>query len=230
MAGPALQQALVLHARPWRETSLLVEVFTRQHGRLGVLARGVRSEKSRKRGLLGPFQPLLISWGGRGELASLRDVEAASAAIPLHGENLVCGLYCNELLMWLLQRGDPQAELWPRYLRTLTALAKTGDPRGPLRLFERDLLDALGFGLVLEHEAESAAPVQPDRYYRYDPGAGPRPIAVGEEGAVSGQSLINLRHGQLASADLAPVRRLLAAALAELLEGRPLHSRALLHG
>ena len=223
-----LQEALVLHTRPWRETSLLVEFYTRDHGRLGALARGVRSEKSRLRGLLVPFQPLLISWGGRGELASLRHAEAASAAIPLSGKALVCGLYCNELLMHLLHRGDQQRGLWTRFIHTLTGLVQSDDPRRHLRLFERDLLDALGFGLQLDHEAESDVPLNPDRHYRYDPEAGPRPVALSQAGAIAGSHLINLREGHLQPEDLASARQLLAAAIAELLDGKPLHSRELL--
>ena len=168
-----LEPAFVLHARPWRESSLLVEIFGRGHGRLGLVARGARRPKSRMRGLLQPFIPLLLSWRGRGELATLIGAEAESTALPPSGSTAIVGFYLNELLMRFLHRHDPEPALFDHYRATLGRIANEGDPEPVLRIFEKRLLEAMGYALELEREADSGLAIEPDRQYRYVMDTGP---------------------------------------------------------
>lgn len=169
------QPAYVLHARPYRETSLLLECLTRDHGRLGVVARGVRGSRGRvRRSDLEPFQPRLMNLQLRGELATLRLVEPAAAPLRLAGDALLAGLYANELVVRMSARQDPHAGLFGVYQGTLKRLAR-GDPLAwTLRRFERDLLALLGFALQLEFDADSGQPLQAEHGYRYVPEHGPR--------------------------------------------------------
>lgn len=224
--GAQLQPGYLLHQRDYRDTSLLLEVFTREHGRLGLVARGARAPKSRMRGLLQPFQPLLLSWGGRGELGTLTAVEAAGPAQRLSGTALYSGFYLSELLMRLLQRHDPHPELFAAYAEALQGLQH--EAQRPLRLFEKHLLDALGYGLLLDHEADSGEPVSAEAEYVYALESGPQrcsPAAVCGL-RLSGRSLLSLAAEELADAQsLADSKRLLRAALDLYLGGRELKTR-----
>ncbi len=164
----------VLHRRPWRESSLLVELFTTEHGRIGAVARGARSARSAWRGLAEPFQPLELGWVRRGELATLNALEPVGQRLTLAGRSLWCGLYVNELLMRLLPRDDPAPLLYDHYQVTLTALTSSQDQAAVMRRFEWHLLTELGVMPQLDREAESAQPLVPDQLYRLDPEAGPR--------------------------------------------------------
>lgn len=171
------QPAYVLHERPYRETSLLIETLTRDHGRVGLVARGVRKEKPRyARGTLAPMQPVLLSWAGRGELVTLTGADAAGLGVTLAGEALVSALYLNELLVRLLARNDPHPELFDRYATCLAELAGGSPIAWTLRRFERDLLAELGYALLLELDAHGRA-VAPAQDYSYDPERGPIPWA-----------------------------------------------------
>ena len=221
-----LQPGYILHQRAYRDTSLLLEVFTREQGRCGLVARGARAPKSRVRGLLQPFQPLLLSWTGRGELGTLAGVEADGAAPRLPGSVLYSGFYLNELLMRLLQRNDPHPELFVAYGEALHGLQS--EPQRPLRLFEKHLLEALGYGLLLDHEAGSGEPVNAESDYVYALESGP----VRCEGAaarglrLSGRSLLSLAAEELADAQsLADSKRLMRAALGLYLGDRELKTR-----
>lgn len=187
------QPAYVLHARPYRETSLLLECLTHDHGRIGVVARGVRSEKGRlQRAQLEPFQPLLLDLLFRGELATLRAVEPAGAPRRLTGDGGMAGLYVNELVVRLTGRQDPQVDLFAIYATALERLA-AGEPLAwTLRRFERDFLQSLGYGLVLDREADSQRPLAAEASYRFHPEVGAVVCADGEAGAVRGADLLAL--------------------------------------
>lgn len=189
------QSAYVLHARPYRETSLLLECLTRDHGRLGVVARGVRSERGRarlQRPLLEPFQPLALDLLQRGELAALRAAEAAAAPLRLAGDAGLAGLYLNELVVRLTGRQDPYPALFDAYARTLSRMA-AGEPLGwQLRRFERDLLEALGYALQLECDADSGEPLAVDGAYRYQAEHGPVRCRTNEPHALRGGDLLAL--------------------------------------
>ena len=223
----------VLHSRPWRETSLIVEGFAREHGRVGLVARGVRRARSRLRGALLPFHPLLLSWSGRGELPTLTGADTGSGPVrTLRGRALFSGFYLNELLLKLLPRNDPHPDLFDDYRRALAALGEEGRALdGVLRTFEKRLLDALGYGPTLDRAADTGAPVSPDRRYRYVPERGPVEAACAEDGpVVSGRTLLALAGGRLGGGgdlERAEARRLMRAVLAPHLGPRPLGSRAL---
>src|SRR5690348_10808885 len=153
------QPAYVLHARAYRETSLLLECLTRDQGRLGVVARGVRGERSRlRRAQLEPFQPLLMDMLLRGEMATLTAVEAAGMPLRMPGDVGLAGLYLNELVVRLTGRQDPLPPLFDAYAQTLARLASGESLAWTLRRFERDLLELIGYGLQLQHDADTGEP------------------------------------------------------------------------
>lgn len=226
----AQEPAFVLHHHEYGETSLLLEVLTRWHGRLGVVAKGARRARSPLRSTLIPFQPLVIGFSGRGELPTLTAAEALTAAPALAGQTLFCGLYLNELLLRLLHRHDPHERLFVRYAEALAALAGNDPSEAVLRVFEKRLLEELGFGLVLDHEVGSGAPVQAGCQYRYLPEQGPvRADASSHDGiAIGGATLLALANERLDNAEtLREAKRLLRALLARQLGERPLVSREL---
>ncbi len=187
------QPAYVLHARPYRETSLLLECLTRDHGRIGVIARGVRSGKGRsQRALLEPFQRLAMDLLMRGELATLRGAEPLDAPRRLLGDTGLAGLYVNELVVRLTGRQDPHPDIFDAYAQTLARLCAQEPLAWTLRRFERDFLQALGYALVLTRDAASGEPIDPDGRYRYQAESGPVPCMAGDAGALSGDALLAL--------------------------------------
>ena len=223
------EPAYVLHARPYRETSLLVEVFSRRHGRLGLLAKGAKRRKSPLAGLLLPFLPLRLSWSGRGELGVVTGAEGAGPAHPLRGDALYCGFYVNELLLRLLHRHDAHEGLFGAYEAALETLAQAGAGEAPLRLFEKRLLAELGYALVLDRAA-CGGPLEAEALYRYEPERGPvRVNGAGGQGLlVHGRTLLALGADRLDDPEvLGEAKRLMRGVLAVQLDGRPLHSRVL---
>ncbi|MDN5870883.1 MAG: DNA repair protein RecO [Nitrococcus sp.] len=223
-----LEPAYVLHRRAYRETSALAELFTAEHGRLGVVARGMRSKRSPWQALLQPFTPLSVSWQARGELGTLTDVEPSGRPALPAGERLLCGFYLNELLLRLLQREDPYPELFQHYARALALLAGSGAEQPLLRSFERDLLAAMGYGLSLSHDA-SGEPIESQRWYRYEIDLGAVPVTVPRGRlVVQGATLHALASGIFPDAEVeAQARRLMRAALRPHVGERPLKSREL---
>jgi DNA repair protein RecO (recombination protein O) len=145
------QPAFVLHTTPWRETSLVVEVYSRDHGRLALAARGAKRPTSQFRGLLSPFCPLSVSWTGRGEVKTLMRAEWLGGMVPLRGEALLAGFYVNELMVRLLPRADPHERLFGAYVEVLRGLAQEEERHDALlRCFELELLAQIGYGLALE--------------------------------------------------------------------------------
>lgn len=231
------EPAFVLHARPWRESSLLVEVLGANHGRIGLLARGVQGGAKRhvQRAALQPLQYIRLDAVQRGELAQLRAAEALDAAPRLAGDATLAAFYLNELVMRLAPRNDPQPDLFAAYARARARLG-AGDPLGwTLRRFERDLLDALGFGFDLVCDGDGTA-IDPAARYRLDPEHGPRRL-LSDRGhddrsaAATGRALLALaadshdRDGEAPdSSDLASLRRALRPVLAYHLGSRGLKS------
>ena len=159
--------SFVLHSYPFRETSLVLEVFSREHGRVPLVARGARRPKSALRGLLMSFQPLALSWFGKNELRTLHSAEWQGGQPQLQGTALMCGLYLNELLLNLTARDDPHEHLFDYYRQTLQRLVHEEDHAATLRCFEKHLLQELGYALLLEHEAGGNAPIEEGKQYRY---------------------------------------------------------------
>ncbi len=227
-----------------------MELFTEGHGRVGAVARGVTSRGWQ--GLLEPFTPLLVGWGGRGELKTLTTVDTGGAARPLRGEALACGFYLSELLLRLTRRDDPHPRTWYAYGRTLEALAEgvpgdAGDGAGgggsagesAMRGFEVVLLRESGYGMELR-EDRHGAPIEPDRVYRYRVEAGAEPVdgggvadGVADSAAaygveVRGGTLLALAEGRLSGeGQLREARRLMRTVVHHHMGGRPLRSREL---
>lgn len=212
----------LLQQRPYRETSQLLEVFCATQGRVGLVARGVRGARSRLRGVLQPFRPLLLSWRDHGELCTLTGAESGGAPVALIGERVFHGWYLNELLLRLLQRRDPHAVLYPLYAQTLEHLPGGGG-EAALRRFEKRLLEEIGYGLQLPDTLNA------DTRYRYDPENGPEPVNGYPRDSVPGSTLIALRDECFDATDTRiEVRLLLRTAIDRQLGGRELESRRLL--
>jgi len=224
------QPAYVLHARAWRETSLLVEVLSADHGRLGLIARGVRGPRRQAlRAALQPLQHIRLDALQRGELAYVNGAEAIDAAPSLRGDATLAGFYVNELVLNLAPRQDPQPALYALYGEVRARLANAGDLAWTLRRFERDLLEAIGSGFDFGRDGDGAA-IDPAARYRLDPEHGPRRVH-GERNAgdrarsVTGRALLALAADQRpALEDLAGLRRVLREVLASHLGGRGLKS------
>jgi len=215
------QPAFILHARAWRETSLLIEAFTRDHGRVGLVARGVRSAKSRfARASLQPLQPLLLGWSARGELGTLTQAEQTGSPWRLSGDALFAGMYVNELVLRLSSRNDAHPVAFGAYTECLARLADGDDIAWTLRRFERELLADLGYALTLTHTADGV-PVEGDVAYAYIGDSGP--IAWREGGGfvrVAGSALLALDRDERPSvSDLADLRRLMRSIIRDLVGG-----------
>jgi len=227
-----LEPAFLLHHYPWRDSSRILELLTRGHGRVSVFARAARRGGSSLPAALQPFGELLVSWTARAEAGQLTGAERARAPALLAGDRLMSGFYANELLIRLLPRHDAHPALYDAYAALVAALQDTAvDAARALRLFEKRLLEELGWGLELRHEAGSGVPLEPRRCYRYRLDAGAEPVnGVADDAlAFSGASLLSLAREELTDGQsLADARRLLRAALDQCLEGRPLRTREVL--
>jgi DNA repair protein RecO (recombination protein O) len=226
-----LQPAYVLHHRPYRDTSRILELFTRDYGRVSVFARGARS--ARKAGtaltsILQPFNRLLVSWSGRGEAGQLTAAEFDGTVSSLPPDRLVSGFYLNELLLKLFARHDGHPDVFSLYGATLEALKVDAEGVRPLRLFEKRLLDALGYGLALAREVEIDRPLEQRYVYRYRFDQGATRIEGVAEGVdiFSGRTLLAVAREDFADpAVCAEARTLLRAALDRCLDGKELQSR-----
>lgn len=218
--------AFVLHTRPWRETSLIVDIFSRHHGRLGLVARGARRAGAALKARLIPFQPLTLSWFGRGQLRTLHAAEWQGGGLMLRGHALMCGFYLNELLLRLLPEGDAHETLFDHYTLALADLDARPDVEPVLRRFELDLLSELGYAQSLGHLADGGA-IDPEARYGYEIGKGV--IPPGHATTYSGQTLLALAAGDFSqAATLAEGKLLTRALLAHYLGEKPLATRQLL--
>lgn len=214
------QAVYVLHTRPYRESSLLVDCFSKTFGRVSLIAKGVRQAKSRRVGLLQPFIPLLISWVGRTDLYTLCQLEALCAQRLFSGEQLLCGLYINELLMRLLQREDPHPELFEAYERLLIELVQASNCERALRIFEKNLLGTLGYAFSFEA-------IQENSHYRFEGATGFIQTDSSTHETFSGESLLALNAENLGDHHLKEIKKLMRQALFFLLNDKPLKTREL---
>lgn len=219
------QPAFVLHARAWRETSLIVDLLTHDHGRIAVVARGLRSARQQpQRAALQPLQHVRADFLLRGEMARLLQAEALDAAPLLQGDTVMAAFYINELLMRLLPRQDAVPEIYQRYAEVRAELAGTQALPWLLRRFERDLLELLGFGFAWD-SSEDGVRLDPAARYRLDPQQGPVRDPRHNPGSVSGAALLALADDrQPPAAQLAELRGALRGVLAAHLGGAPLKS------
>jgi DNA repair protein RecO (recombination protein O) len=220
-----LAPAYVLHQYAYRDTSRIVEVMTADHGRLSLFARGANGPKSSLRGVLRPFQRILVSWSGKGEACQLATAEIDGCVTNLAPERLMSGFYLNELLLKLTERWDPHPEIFLSYAACVQALCDGDNEEPTLRRFEKRLLNDLGYGLELGRTGEGL-PVELGRYYRFAAESGPQPCVAEAPGAVYGQSLADLQAESFGDArSLRDAKRVLRAAIDACLDGRTLKSR-----
>jgi len=223
------QPAFVLHTYAYRETSLIVEAFTSDYGRVAMVARGARRPRAEMRGLLQGFQPLLLSWAGQHELKTLQRGEWRGGLPLVRGSALLCGFYLNELLLKLLPREDPHPGLFVSYEAALTELAAGAEQAPVLRRFELMLLTELGYALPLVREADTGGPIDPRARYHYAFDRGPRrtlPSPGARLPLVRGETLLALANGVYADAETAAeAKRLMREVLDHYLEQRGVESR-----
>ncbi len=225
------EPAFVLHSYPFRETSLVLEVFSRRYGRVPLVARGARRPRSALRGLLMAFQPLLLSWFGKHELRTLHSAEWQGGQPQLQGTALLCGFYLNELLLNLMARDDPHENLFDYYQQTLQRLAQEDDHAITLRCFEKRMLQELGYALSLETEADTGRPVVPEKSYRYilERGAVTDTTDATQGMPVAGKTLLDMAADDYSDMNSARQgKQLMRMLLDHHLSGRTLHTRELM--
>ena len=229
MSGKRVDQepAFLLHAHPWRETSLVLDVFSRAHGRLPLVAKGARRPHSQLRGVLMNFQPLLVSWSGRGEVRTLTGAEWVGGQPLLTGAAMMCGYYANELITRLLPRDDAHPALFEAYATLLHALSSHASQDVSLRRFELSLLRELGYAPTFDHD-ENGEPLRPDARYLFIIERGPvlADAAHGDIPSLSGRALLDLAGDDLSNPDtLFQAKNLMRRLIAHLLGNQPLESR-----
>jgi len=224
------QPAWLLHHRPYQDSSRILDVLSRDHGRLSLVARGSRSAKSKLKGILRPFLPLQLSWVIRSDLGTLTGAEMNGAPISLSGDSLLSAYYLNELLLNFLHRHDPQPEIFATYHATINELNAHHDVAMVLRHFELELLRLLGYALNLDHDTETGAALEPGAEYEYRVEHGPVAV-VSREGPMvfTGAELIAVAREEFAdAATLKHAGRLLRQVIAWHLDGKELRSRKVL--
>lgn len=226
------QPGWVVHRRPWRESSLLIEFFSREHGRVGLVAKGARSARSAWRGVAEPFAPLVASWGRRGEMGTLTLLEPAGARHELTGRALWCGLYVNELLLRLLERDDPHPEVFDACEKVFGGLAAGNEPQSLLlRRFERALLEGMGVAPDFAFDAAGGEAIHAGSLYHLQPEVGFVPVERGGTGVFRGAAIRALETGSTDDRDTArEMRELMRLLIDHHLAGRELASRRLLAG
>jgi len=231
MKRVALEPAYVLHRRSYRETSFLIEIFTKQYGRISLVARGARKARSALQGILQPFIPILISWAGNGELMTMTHAEPYGEVKQLQKECLYAGFYLNELLLGLLHKWDAYPHLYQIYAQTIAVLQNNQLEEKTLRLFEKNLLEELGYAL-LPKSSDLKNEFLPDAYYRFVPEQGfvlsPASHSDPAQSRVfSGKNLIAIAEENWHTESLQDAKRLIRFVLTPLLGARQIHSRKL---
>ncbi len=223
-----LAPAYILHRRKYRDSSLILEMFTPAEGKIAAIAKGVMSGKRSKSGSLQPFYPLWVGWSGRGEIKTLTKVEPRSIPIALKARSLYCGFYINELLMYLIQRNDPQLQLFELYETALHELGSSCNREAVLRKFELKMLTELGYQLELQQDITSGKPLDPEIHYEYRLEVGPVPCDSRLKTSIQGATLIKLANNQtMEGQEITEARNLMRRVINFHLDGRPLKSREL---
>lgn len=222
-----LQSAFILQQRKFRETSLIMDVLTRDFGRISLLAKGVRKPKSKTAGLLQPFIPLVISYFGKTELKTLTTVESIQPCLKLQGTALYSGFYINELISCFLHKDDPHPEVFDHYRECLSSLAGQETMETALRNFELSLINHAGYGLQLNHIVNKKNPGNPSKKYSFDAELG---LIEADDGQFSSETLqaINLREFSDPRV-LIEAKRLMRTVIDVCLQGKPLKSRTIIN-
>ena len=221
-------KAYVLHTRAYKNTSLIIEVITREHGRMALVAKGAKRINSPFQGLLQPFSPLFVVWGGRSEMKTLYKAETMSGPGKLAGELIYSGFYINELIIYLLHKHEAHPALFDRYQNCLDKLQRGQETELTLRYFELQLLEELGYGVSLEHELQTEQPVLPDRLYAYTMEMGFSSVSGDDTTLlyVSGDTLLALAASNICTEkQKSEAKKLLRSILDYHLEGRPIKTR-----
>ena len=221
------QAAFVLHQRPFRDSSQILDVLSREHGKLSLVARGSRGARSKLKGVLRPFLPLRLSWVQRSDLGTLTGAESAGSPLSLTGDALMAGYYANELLLNFLHRNDPQPEIFDLYSGALHALRARNDIAATLRHYEMVLLELLGYALMLDQESGTESPLDAGRSYEYRVEEGPVRVSRAEGTMVfSGATLGAIAAQRFEDPDtLRSANRLLRHVIAYHLGGKELKTR-----
>ena len=226
-----LHPVYILHYRPYRETSMLLDIFSRDHGRTGLVAKGAKQKRNSTSLLLQPYQRLSMSWSGTGDLVTLNKVEADRPTRILEGERLISAFYINELVIRLLHKHEAHPELFGIYDTTLDDLvAREIEHQVVIRIFEKRLLQALGYGLILDHEVDTGAHIDVDKDYYYQAERGPvTSLPIGNDYVkISGTTLRSLAQGNLVGKNVQDEsKKLMRYVLQKHLGQKPLASRAL---
>ncbi|MDR1310897.1 MAG: DNA repair protein RecO [Burkholderiaceae bacterium] len=224
------QTAYVLHRHMYKESSLILDVFSRDYGRVVLVAKGAKRPHSRLRHVLQSFQPLLLGWSGRTELRTLFSVEWMGGVAPLENAALFYGFYLNELLLKLLAREDPHPALFDHYVRALTRFTRSESPQAVLRQFELAVLKETGVAADLSVNRSNGQPIEPDEVYVVEPEGGPRPAQMGDTlPRVAGQTLIDMVNEDYGSAMTQTQSKLLMRSLLTYhLNGVPIQTRQIL--
>jgi DNA repair protein RecO (recombination protein O) len=229
MLHSELEPAFLLHSRPYRNTSMLVNFFTLNYGRIDAVVRGARSPKSKNKGLLQLFTPVLINWYGSGELVTIKNIEPNGFINLLQGDGVFYGIYINELLIKLLHTHDPHLDVFNSYTNLLQQFSHQTPTEKDLRCFEKQLLIALGYGLHLDSDSETGEALQEDYYYHYIPDKGPVKVDSSTQNNIfCGKNLMAINQNQFDNPDiLRDAKRLMRYALQQLLGDKTLKSREL---
>jgi DNA repair protein RecO (recombination protein O) len=228
MSDTGLQRCFVLHRRPYSETSLIIDIFSEHQGRLSLLSKGARSQRSGLKSVLQPFTPLLLKWSGRGAMKTLRQAESISLGLPLSGINLYSGMYVNELLVRVIANDIPQPGLFYDYLDALTELAQNKNPEPALRRFELSLLASLGYGVDFLHCAGSGEPVEATMTYRFREQKGFIASVRQDNLTFLGEELIAISERRFTTKEqLQAAKRFTRIALKPYIGSKPLKSREL---
>jgi DNA repair protein RecO (recombination protein O) len=225
------QPGFVLHSYPYKETSLIIDMFSRDHGRVQLMAKGAKRPHSQLRGVLQTFQPLSVGWSGKSELRTLIAAEWVGGLLPLEKSALLCGFYLNELLVKLLARDDPHPALFDHYVATLNQLAHNEPAPIVLRKFERALLKETGVAADFTYCTTTRQPVDAAQLYVVDPEHGPRLAKAHEHWPkVLGKTLLDMEREDYADATTqAQSKLMMRALLAHHLGGAPLNTRQILN-
>lgn len=225
-----LNPCYILHQRPYRETSLILDIFSRDYGKLSLVARGARKGRNNQRSVMQVNQKLNMAWLIRGDMGTLTGIEALGKNYNLTGREQLASFYINELLMRLLHKHEPCPELFDAYENAIMRLSGCKNEQSILRLFEKRLLETLGYGLVLDHDVNSGKPIEENTQYYYRPDSGPTAIPAPDHEyiKISGKTLSALAGGSIHEPkELQEAKQLTRHILKEHLGARPLASRDL---
>lgn len=224
-----LHDAYILHSRPYRESSIILDLFTREYGRISVLAKGAKKNKRSQFAVLQPFTPIIVSWVGKGELHTLTNVELNGVFKYLYGTTLLCGYYVNELIMRFLDKEDPYEILYTAYSQVIVNLRLNIDVEPVLRQFECVLFQELGYGLNLILESETGKKVESTKSYYFDIEQGPVLEKLSDASmVVSGETLLSLESNNLISKKtLSESKKLMRFIINHHISGKPLKTHQL---